>query len=468
VTSSAASSRRAASVPRWYAGALLALGALAALAVVGAPAGLALAFVGVALCAAGAVAAPRRDAWTLATWALAAALAAIPGVRAAGWIVWMDVVAAGLLASLAAAGGRSGRQVALGLLALVRRLPFAVPAAVVPLRGADATRLRPALRGGALAAILLAVFVPLFASADDAFAEILDRAVPADLPVDQPVVRAFALLAVLAVGGGLALAARHGGTRAAREPEQRLARLDWLLPLSALVALFALFVGVQLTTLFAGHDHVLRTAGLTYAEYAHRGFGELIAAAVLTLAVVAAAWRWARRERLLRALLAALCALCLVVLASAFKRLGLYEEAFGFTRLRLMADAHIMWLAAVLLATAAAVVSGRARWLPRGIVALSAAGALAFALSNPDGRIARENAARGDVDLAYLAGLSADAAPALARLGGDAPCAVWRIRADLERPDGLAGANLARSRARGAVARVHGVAMDCPEWPDWS
>ncbi len=443
-------------VPRWYPGALLALGALAALAVVGAPAGLGLAVLGVALCVAGALAAGRRDPWTAGCWLLAAALAAMPAVRAAGWVVWMDCLAAGLLASLAAAGGRSGRQVALGLVAWLWRLPLGAPAALEPLRGSDASRLRPALRGGLIAAVLLAVFVPLFASADAAFAELIDRAVPSELPLDQPVGRALALLAVVAVGGSLALVARRGPAQPGEAGRPRLARLDWLLPLGALVTLFAAFVGIQITTLFAGHDHVLRTAGLTYAEYAHRGFGQLIAAAALTLAVIAAARRWARvegagQERLLRALLAALCALCLVVLASALKRLGLYEEAFGFTRLRLMADAHILWLGAVLLMTGAAVVSGRAGWLPRAVVGVSAAAALAFALSNPDGRIAENNLARDKADLYYVRSLSPDAAPALAR---GAPCELDEIRRQLRRRDGIAGANLARSRARSAIARV--------------
>ena len=39
---------------------------------------------------------------------------------------------------------------------------------------------------------------------------------------------------------------------------------------------------------------MVNTAGLTYAEYARSGFAQLLAVAALTLAVVAAAHRWAR------------------------------------------------------------------------------------------------------------------------------------------------------------------------------
>ena len=120
-----------------------------------------------------------------------------------------------------------------------------------------------------------------------------------------------------------------------------------------------------------------------------------MAAAALTLAVIALA----RRDGLaLRILLGLLCALTLVVLASALKRLELYEEAFGFTRLRLLAHAAILWLAALFAAVAAAGALHRTAWLPRATVALSALAALAFAAREPRraDRRAQRRALRGD------------------------------------------------------------------------
>ena len=466
---------RAVREARWFAVVVLALGVFAALVLVGRPGGLGLSVLCAGLFAAAAVAARRRDPWTVAWWLLAAALAAMAAVRSAGWVWGICLLDAALLASLAATGGRSARQVLAGLLGWLAALPLGPLATLAPLArsplGAGPRRIGPAVRGGALAALLLAVFVPLFASADAAFAEIVGRAVPSDLPFDRPAGRVLALLAVVAAGGALALVARHGPVRPARAPRLGLARLEWLLPLGSLVVLFAAFVALQLATLFGGHGHVLQTAGLTYAEYAREGFGQLMAAAALTLAVLGGARRWARtgggrEEWLLRALLAALCLLCLVVLASALKRLGLYEQAFGFTRLRLVADAQILWLGAVLVLVLAAVPAGRTAWLPRAVVAVSAAGALAFALSDPDGRIAQHNVDRfersGRIDLPYLAGLGPDAAPALARLPADrAACATAAIRRTLAAPDGLAGANLGRSRARRALAGVPRPGADC-------
>jgi hypothetical protein len=181
---------------------------------------------------------------------------------------------------------------------------------------------------------------------------------------------------------------------------------------------------------------------------------------MLTLAVIAGARRWARLggrrdDVLLRALLAALCVLCLVVLASALKRLGLYEDAYGATRLRMLVDANILWLGAVLVLVLATLATGRSAWLPRAVVLVSACGAVAFAALNPDGWIASRNVDRylagGRIDTDYLDELSADAAVPLTRLP-DPECVLYRTRTQLERPDGLLGANLARARARDAVA----------------
>ena len=146
------------------------------------------------------------------------------------------------------------------------------------------------------------------------------------------------------------------------------------------------------------------------------------------------------------------------MLASALKRLGLYEEAFGFTRLRLLAHGGIFWLAGLFVLVLAAGAARGATWLPRATVALSALVGLAFGLSNPDARIAEHNIARyertGEIDLHHLAHLSPDAAPALARLPAPlAQRALGPTRAELRAPDGLAGTNLGRARARAALKR---------------
>jgi Domain of unknown function (DUF4173) len=416
--------------------AILGVATLAALTLVGAPVGLGLS---VALIATYAV--KRGDALF---WVLAAALALVPAIRDAGWVVWPALAASVAVASLAVSRGTAWRQVGAGLVRVL-----AMPRGALSVIEGAPRASRPALRASGIAIVLLAVFLPLFATADAAFAHMLDAVVPQE-SVDRPGIRAAVWLAFVALGGALVQTGRAAPVRAAGAPRHTLARIEWTLPLGLLVAVFGAFVALQLTALFGGDDYVVRTSGMTYAEYARTGFAQLIAAAALTLAVIAAAGRWAEDRRLRDALLGALCVLTLVILASAYRRLHLYEDAFGFTRLRLAADGAIVWLGALFILVLAA---RGARWLPRAVVALSATGILAFAASNPDGRIADRNVDRYErthrIDLDVLAGLSADATPALAKLP---PRLAIGVLPGEVRSGGLAGANLARARARRALA----------------
>jgi hypothetical protein len=236
-----------------------------------------------------------------------------------------------------------------------------------------------------------------------------------------------------------------------------------MVPLGLLDLLFAAFVWVQFAVLFGGRDHVLRTTGLTYAEYARQGFFQLVAVAALSLVVVAWASRWARRRRprdfrVLDVLLGVLLTLNLVVLASALKRLLLYEQVYGFTRLRISVHAVILWLGGVLLMVIIAGALHRGSWLPRAVVAFSAASLFVFNLTNPDGLVAARNVERFEeterIDLTYLAGLSADAVPALSALPAPVrACALAAHQDLLDQPDAWPAWNLGRARARAELER---------------
>ena len=192
--------------------------------------------------------------------------------------------------------------------------------------------------------------------------------------------------------------------------------------------MFAAFLVAQATVIFGGHDYLERTTGLTYADYVHEGFGQLTVATALTLLVIWAAARKAPREtptdRLrLRAALGLLCVQTLVVVASALYRMHVYQEAYGFTELRLLVDVFEGWLGLLVLAVVAAGVTLKAAWLPRFALLSGAGLVLALAAINPDAWIAQRNVDRyaetGDLDWAYLRGLSDDAVPVLTTLPDD-------------------------------------------------
>jgi len=454
------------SAPVRFACAAVLAGALGAIMLPRAPAGLGFVVVAVALAASGALAGrpvhPVRSALLGAT---AVALAASAAVRDAGWVVAGELVAAVVLGSIAMSAPRSWRATAVGSIAAPLRLVSgARRVAGIAVRALPSARTQRAFavgRGLLLAGALLAIFGALFATGDRAFAQLAGEVLPDDIPLGDLPLRLVVFGLVASLAGGLAQAALVADTPT-RRPLLMLGRVEWRLALGALNVLFALFVGVQLAVLFGGDDYVRDTAGLTYAEYARSGFAQLVVVAALTLAVVAASLRWARTQdarqaRTLRALLAVLCAMTLVVLASALHRLGLYEEAFGFTRLRLAVHALLWFAGALFVLVIAALASGRRDLLARATVLLCALAALAFWVSDPDRWIATHNVERyertGRIDTGYLAGLSADAVPALVRLPWPQRerALARQIRELAHTSDGLAGANLARSRARRAI-----------------
>ena len=54
-----------------------------------------------------------------------------------------------------------------------------------------------------------------------------------------------------------------------------LEAVEWAIPLVLVDLLFSVFVWVQVTVLFGGHDYVLATGGPDYATYARGGFAQL-------------------------------------------------------------------------------------------------------------------------------------------------------------------------------------------------
>jgi hypothetical protein len=384
---------------------------------------------------------------------LALLLAAMPAVLDAGWVAALDLAAAWLLAC-AAVGGLT-LVAPLGPLVRLRGAPALAPG--VP------AGIAPALRGTLLGGLLVVPFGALFVQADAAFSE-LAAGIPLPSLGSLPGrVAVFTLVLLAAVG--LALAARWPVRARIAPPARKLAPWEWLIPLGLLVALFLAFVLVQLTVLFGGRRHVLETAGVTYAEYARQGFWQLLAAAGLTLVVIGAALAFAatpeRKHRVtLRLLLGALCGLTIVVLLSALHRLLLYEEAFGLTRSRLLAEAVAVWLGGLFaLLVAAGLVRAVRVNLARIVVVGTAAALLAFSLADPDALVAERNVDRwrdtGKIDVAYLQELSADAAPALAELPPHLRVEALRPLGDrLEQPEPWSSFNLSRDEARDVLASL--------------
>ena len=369
---------------------------------------------------------PNRRAWPLAVAApvFGAALAA----RTSPWLVPLDVLAAGGLLVLASSLAREGDPLDLNVPDLIERAGYVMAhglfapaflAGALRVGGGRARSLAAVARGLLLAVPVVAVLAALLASADPVFASLLD------LPdVDNLVVHGLLL-----VTGAWAMAtlARLASARPSRRRElgwRPLGRVEATTVLAGLVALYAVFAASQAWALVGGARTVLRTAGLTYAEYARSGFFQLIAAAALTLIVLLAVRagtdvRGAGNRRLM-VLAEVAIALTLVIVVVAVRRLQLYEQAFGLTMLRLYSTLFAVWVGAVfvLLGLSFAGAGGRRAWLvpvsvSAGLVILLVLGAV-----NPEALVVRRNVERyertGRLDASYLSDLSDDAVPALA------------------------------------------------------
>ena len=193
--------------------------------------------------------------------------------------------------------------------------------------------------------------------------------------------------------------------------------------LSSCVVLFGFFVVIQFRYLFSGNVDLV---GMSYSQYARRGFFELVTIAVLVLFVITILRRLTRyqrkssHERLFQALATLLVLLTLIVLGSAWRRMGLYEHEFGFTHLRLYVQVFMVWLSVLLVIFVVDLFHVRKNIFSFGIL-LCAIGCLAtLNILNTDQFIAERNVDRyldgEELDICYLGRFSVDALPAMQKL----------------------------------------------------
>jgi uncharacterized protein DUF4153 len=366
-----------------------------------------------------------------------------------------------------------------GIARTARGLISAVAATVT---STDVTRERPLLRGSLIAAPIVVVLVLLFAAADpflargrDAFIGVIDSwsAAPRvlfGLLLTFFVVGAYAATQLVVAPRASAMQSPAGQPAAAG----RIGLTERRVVLGAVAAVSWLFVLLQVSYLF-GTLPSAAGSGITFAEYARRGFGELaVAATGVALLIVALHQRVPAGDetRVHKGLVwpaLILLAAVVCILFSAFHRVSLYEDAYGYTTARVYAQAYMI-LALAVLVTLAWHVSRTfdVRALARAVMTIALTTLALLVFWNGDAWVARANIERygrtGKLDVEYLTrGLSPDAYPALARaLPGMAAPERTQLTAALaheyaRQPSLRAGTswyewNLRRDRARHALS----------------
>ena len=224
----------------------------------------------------------------------------------------------------------------------------------------------------------------------------------------------FVLLATLSFFGFMQILIKKHVKVIPLDPKSQYPQLDAVIAITVLVlinAVYILFTVVQFKYFFSG----TLQEDLTYAEYARKGFFELMFVTIINLTITVVVLTFVTRvvsglKRATRVLLSILVLTSAVMLCSAFIRLGLYEEAYGFTFTRVLAHSFMIFLVIVFTYTLMKI------WIEKlslfhfyfisSLLYLTA-----ISVVNMDQIVVKENMARyeqtGKIDVHYLNRMSA-------------------------------------------------------------
>jgi hypothetical protein len=383
-------------------------------------------------------------------------LGATGALVAAGGIVWrdsralirIDVLLLMLFFAFLSLHARGVREWATGVTSVAMALIMSAALSVVGLfrvfgeipwqPGKVSRRVFVVVRGFLIALPVLIIFIALLTSADAAFAGILRDLFNFDLPEVFGHL-AFTLAITLPVAGFLHSILTPSELPNVERPSfLHLAAGETNVAIALIDILFASFVAVQFRYFFGGAALVKVAPHLTYADYARRGFFELVAVAAIVLPMLLfAEWLIVRSgQRLFRILALVQVLLVSVMLVSAYRRMQLYVDEFGLTELRVYSTAFLFLLALLLAWFVATVLTGHRQKFFIGAIVSGLLVVIVLHAINPDDLIVRTNmeprktGGKRAPDSEYLASLSDDAVPALAQLLPERVCTGRKFTGD--------------------------------------
>ncbi|MHB8072597.1 DUF4153 domain-containing protein [Desulfosporosinus fructosivorans] len=201
---------------------------------------------------------------------------------------------------------------------------------------------------------------------------------------------------------------------------------DPIISITILIAIncvYLVFTLIQFGYMFGPLNNAL-PAEFTYAEYARRGFFELLMVTLINFTLVLSSIRFTRKDGNLVArtvqILHSLLIICtVVILTSAFLRMSLYEAVYGYTYLRVLTHSFMIFLG-VLLAIAFYKIWNEGISLLKPYIVVSILAYMLVNFVNIDVIIVKNNIARyvetGKLDPYYLRNLSYDSIPSVVNL----------------------------------------------------
>jgi hypothetical protein len=241
-------------------------------------------------------------------------------------------------------------------IAYVFRFIMYVPKLAV--RGLEESKnatIRKVMIGIAISFPLLFVILNLLVSADQQFGNLLGT-FPRwllGLKIEEEVLRTIAIMIITLVIFGILQVLKFKQPLSAENsiPKDKIV-WDSVISMTVLTLLnivYLLFVVVQFQYFFS---ETLKD-GYTYAEFARRGFFELLFVTMLNLLIISTIVSFVEKgskilKLVIRGLLSLLVIFSGIMLYSAFLRLFMYEEAYGFTFTRVLAHSFMIFLLVIL------------------------------------------------------------------------------------------------------------------------
>lgn len=292
------------------------------------------------------------------------------------------------------------------------------------------------LTGLLISVPLVIILLSLLSSADMVFGSLVEKLPDlfGNIKLDEFIAKAIVALVIFVITFSYLWSVAHdekpaGNVRDAADsktpkPKRRLDQITVITITTAVDILYAVFVVIQFTYLFGGSG---LPDGFTYAEYARSGFFELILVSLLNIGLLACTLTYTKKgttatDITFRVLNTTMIGCTFIMLFSAHYRMSLYENAYGFTFLRIMTHAFMVFLLVLFIITLARVWMERMPLLKPYI----AAAVVAFVVINyinADVMIAKNNIRRyyetNAIDMNYFRSLSNDAVGELIELAGD-------------------------------------------------
>jgi hypothetical protein len=206
-------------------------------------------------------------------------------------------------------------------------------------------------------------------------------------------------------------------------PKTQMIKMDIVIVSTILIllnAVYFLYAAVQFTYFFSG-DPSSSLMSYTYAEYARRGFTELTIVSLINLGLLFLLTHVGNFQKStlpigLKFLLSILVIFTYVMLSSAYYRLSLYEQAYGYTYSRVYAHAFMILLFVLLVLAMFKVFKEKFKLL-RAMFIVTLFAYVTLNYVNIDKFIVNQNMNRyeetGKIDVNYLGALSYESIPVL-------------------------------------------------------